>query len=78
MPFSPSIDRIDTVGGYTTDNVRLVCVAANFALNQWGDDVLRRLAHGVVKTERKIEKAWYAQQRRKLRKSREGGRVDDR
>jgi hypothetical protein len=68
-PFAPSLDRIDTAQGYTQDNVRLVCMAANFALNQWGDDVLRRLAHGVVETERKVHKAWFREQRRKLREA---------
>lgn len=53
-PFGPSLDRIDSARGYEKSNVRLVCMAANFALNQWGDDILRRLAHGVVETERKV------------------------
>lgn len=39
-PFAPSIDRINPSFGYTTDNVRLVCVAANYAMNQWGQSVL--------------------------------------
>ena len=66
-PFAPSLDRIDSTAGYLKGNVRLVCMAANFALNQWGDDVLRRLAHGVVETERKVHAAWFRDQRRKLR-----------
>ncbi len=66
-PFAPSVDRIDSSRGYLKENVRLVCMAANFALNQWGDDVLRRLAHGVVGTERKVHRAWFRDQRRKLR-----------
>lgn len=66
-PFAPSLDRIDSAKGYVRGNVRLVCMAANFALNQWGDDVLRRLAHGVVETERKVHRAWFRDQRRKLR-----------
>jgi len=43
-PWVPSIDRIDRTAGYTPDNVRLVCAAANFAMNMWGEDVLARLA----------------------------------
>ena len=38
-------------------------------MNEWGDDVLRRLAHGVVGTERKAQRAWFRNQRRKLRKA---------
>lgn len=39
-PFMPSLDRIDSEKGYTFDNVRLVCIAANLAMNTWGDWVL--------------------------------------
>ena len=66
-PFAPSIDRIDSTGGYVRDNVRLVCMIANFAMGQWGHNVLRRLAHGVVETERKAERGWFRKQRSKLR-----------
>ncbi len=66
-PFAPSLDRIDSSRGYLKGNVRLVCIAANFALNEWGDDVLRRLAHGVVETERQVHRVWFRDQRRKLR-----------
>src|SRR5271156_1077307 len=34
-PFAPSIDRRLSSGGYTEDNVRLVCVAVNFGMGQW-------------------------------------------
>lgn len=39
-PFAPSIDRIDNRQGYTADNCRVVCLAANIAMNTWGDGVL--------------------------------------
>lgn len=42
-PFAPSLDRTDSSRGYSRENCRLVCVAANFAMNTWGDKVLRRL-----------------------------------
>ncbi len=47
-PFGPSIDRRDPHGGYTPDNVRLVCVAVNFGLGQWGDETYLRLARAAV------------------------------
>jgi hypothetical protein len=43
-PFAPSLDRIDSSGGYTRDNTRLVCQAVNFALNAFGEDIFRVIA----------------------------------
>ena len=45
-PFAPSIDRIDNKLGYVEGNVRVVCLATNFAMNEWGEDVLQTLALG--------------------------------
>jgi hypothetical protein len=63
-PFAPSIDRRSSSGGYTKDNVRLVCVAVNFGMGQWGEEVFLRLAQAAVEREkqRKIEpdNAWTA------------------
>lgn len=42
-PFAPSIDRIDSRFGYTKDNVRVVCIAVNWALSDWGEGVFRRI-----------------------------------
>lgn len=47
-PFYPSIDRIDSTLGYTPSNVRLVCVIANYAMNEWGVDALLRIAQGMA------------------------------
>lgn len=47
--FSPSIDRRDSAAGYTLNNVRVVCTAVNVAMNQWGEDVLRRIAKGMLR-----------------------------
>jgi hypothetical protein len=47
-PWAPSIDRIENRQGYLKDNIRIVCVAANFAMNQWGYDTLLRLARSIV------------------------------
>lgn len=48
-PWAASIDRIDNSHGYLTDNIRVVCLAANFAMNRWGYDTLLRLSKAVVK-----------------------------
>lgn len=47
-PYNPSLDRIDPKKGYTKDNVRLVCVAFNIALNAWGEEVYRKVAEGYI------------------------------
>lgn len=44
----PSIDRIDPAGGYTPDNCRLVCIAVNIALGDWGLSDLLRIAEGAL------------------------------
>jgi hypothetical protein len=49
-PFMPSLDRKDPREGYTFDNCRIVCVAANFAMGEWGEEVLHvmlRSMHGI-------------------------------
>lgn len=48
-PFAPSIDRIDCRKGYTPDNIRLVCVAVNYALGEWGEEIFARIARGYVR-----------------------------
>ena len=48
QPFTPSIDRIDWRCGYTRDNSRLVCTAANMALGAWGEKALERLARAYL------------------------------
>jgi hypothetical protein len=47
-PFAPSIDRIDCSKGYTPDNVRLVCVVVNYALNEFGEDVFRQICQAYL------------------------------
>jgi hypothetical protein len=51
-PFRPSLDRIDAGGPYEWDNVRLVCVCANFSMNEWGLSTLIRLAYAVLDYQR--------------------------
>lgn len=43
-PWAPSLDRRNSRLGYKLSNVRIVCVAANYAMNEWGIGVLKRLA----------------------------------
>jgi hypothetical protein len=66
-PFMPSLDQIEPGKGYTADNVRLVCVAANFAMNAWGLNTLIQVAQGVIKTAAGQsadpgDRGWYARQ----------------
>jgi hypothetical protein len=42
-PFAPSLDRIDSSGGYELGNVRLVCHAVNLLMNKWGERVFHEL-----------------------------------
>jgi hypothetical protein len=65
-PFAPSIDRRLSQGGYTPDNVRLVCVGVNFGMGQWGQEVYLRLARAAVARENEETNQsagdWYARQ----------------
>jgi hypothetical protein len=45
-PFAPSIDRIKPADGYTIGNIRVVAMAVNFAMNEWGDSIIQLLAEG--------------------------------
>src|SRR5262249_17993898 len=73
-PIAPSIDRKLSSGGYTPDNVRLVCVAVNFGMGQWGQEVYMRLARAAVTREAKEQNDpdpsgdsdWHARQREKI------------
>lgn len=47
-PFAPSIDRISSFKGYTTENSRVICLAVNLALNQWGDSTFAEIAEGFL------------------------------
>lgn len=47
-PWAPSLDRIDSTKPYRAGNVRVVCVAANTAMSDWGAGVLVKLAHAVA------------------------------
>jgi len=47
-PYRPSVDRINPIEGYTSENTRLVCYAVNTALGDWGICVLYDIAHAVI------------------------------
>ncbi|HEY5268226.1 MAG TPA: hypothetical protein VII94_03780 [Candidatus Saccharimonadales bacterium] len=48
-PFAPSIDRINCNEGYTKNNVRLVLLVVNLALNDFGDSVFDAMCRGYIK-----------------------------
>lgn len=47
-PLAPSIDRIDSSVGYIRGNCRVVCYAANVAMNHWGEEMFGQIATGWV------------------------------
>lgn len=48
-PFAASIDRINSNGGYTKDNVRFVCSIVNFSLNEFGQDKFDIMCESYIK-----------------------------
>lgn len=49
-PRTPSMDRVDEKGGYTMNNVRVVCWQYNLARNTYGDAMLMEMAVAMVGT----------------------------
>lgn len=47
-PYSPSIDRIDSSKGYTKDNCRIIVTIANYAKNEWNDEILYEFANNLI------------------------------
>ena len=54
-PFAPSVDRISPRGIYEKSNCRIVCLAANIAMNEWGQSVFEQVAIGFVRNSRREE-----------------------
>ena len=48
-PWAPSIDRMDSQRGYEIGNCRIVCCAANYAMSQWGEEVLLEMAKSIAR-----------------------------
>ena len=48
-PLAPSIDRIDSSIGYIPENVRVVCMITNYAMNVWGESYLRVIAENMTR-----------------------------
>lgn len=48
-PWAPSIDRVDSTRGYVLGNCRIVCCAANYAMSQWGEEVLIEMAKSIAR-----------------------------
>lgn len=48
-PYSVSVDRLDSQGGYVPGNVRLVTRQANCARHEWGDHQLLEFCKSVVR-----------------------------
>jgi hypothetical protein len=55
-PYSPSIDQIIPHKGYTKDNCRLVCVAINLGMNEFGTEVFKIIANAFIDNEKEKEK----------------------
>lgn len=55
--YAPSLDRIDSAKGYTTDNVRVVLCAVNIALGQYTDEemlpILKAMITGIENAQKK-------------------------
>lgn len=47
---SPSLDRIDPLGGYTKDNVQIICNKANMMKNNATKEQLLKFAHWIIDT----------------------------
>lgn len=47
-PFAMSVDRIDASKGYHPENVRIVCLAVNMAMREWGEAVFHRVAKATL------------------------------
>jgi hypothetical protein len=47
-PFSMSLDRIDSSKGYVLENCRVVCLAVNLGMREWGENVMVRIGKAMM------------------------------
>jgi hypothetical protein len=52
-PYIPSVDRIDSSKGYTTDNCQMVIALYNVGKNKWSDDLMLEMAKALIKESKK-------------------------
>ena len=46
-PFQPSVDRIDSTAGYNAANCRVVALAVNLAMREWGAEVISKIGKAI-------------------------------
>ena len=50
--WAPSVDRINSAHGYVAGNMRLVAIAVNIAMSDFGEEFLLRIAEAIVRRRR--------------------------
>jgi hypothetical protein len=55
--YTPSIDRIDASGGYTKENCRVVLLAVNTALQDWGLETFLDIASAIANRRERTKSA---------------------
>ena len=53
MPYTASLDRIDSEKGYVKENVRFVAVIANFSKNKFSDEDVIDFCEAVTQVHRR-------------------------
>lgn len=51
--WAPSVDRIESGAGYVSGNVRVVAIAVNIAMSDFGEEFLLRIAHALIRKRRR-------------------------